>query len=108
MSASRSQGSKHSRRIVHLQQRAKQDLQEIWGYSFRTWGMRQADLYYDALVDGIEGLIDQPEMGMTRDDLRRGYRQLQIHRHLVFYRLTPTRIRVIRVLGVKMDVDRHL
>ncbi len=108
MPESRFQPPKHSRRIVHLQRRAKQDLQEIWGYSFRTWGVRQADLYYDALVDGIEGLIDQPEMGMNRDDLRRGCRQLQVHRHLVFYRLTPTRIRVIRILGVQMDVDRHL
>ena len=108
MPGSKPQVQKRSRRIVHLQQRAKQDLQEIWGYSFRTWGMRQADQYYDTLIDGIEQLIDHPEMGLSREDLRRGYRQLQIHRHLVFYRLTPTRIQVIRVLGVQMDVDHHL
>ena len=108
MPESRSQVRKFARRIVHLQRLAKHDLQEIWGYSFRTWGIKQADQYYDALIDGIERLIDQPEMGMPRDDLRRGYRQLQINRHLIFYRLTPTRIRVIRVLGVQMNVDHHL
>ena len=99
---------KSSNRTVHIQRKAKQDLQEVWEYSFRTWSERQADLYFDQLIDGIEGLVDHPEMGQSRDDLRAGYRQIQVHRHLVFYRLTPTRIRVIRILGVQMDVDRHL
>lgn len=93
---------------IHIQARAKQDLKNIWLYSFKNWGHRQADKYYDELLEGITVIVNNPKIGINRDDIRQGYRQYHINRHMVFYRLTSTRIHVVRVLGDSMDVERHV
>ena len=93
---------------VHIQKRAQQDLKNIWQYSFQNWGQRQADAYYDELKKGMEMILENPKIGIVCDDIRRGYRQYQINHHIVFYRLTPTNIHVVRVLGEKMDMKRYI
>jgi toxin ParE1/3/4 len=95
-------------RKIHIQVRAKQDLKNIWLYSFKNWGPRQADKYYDELLEGLTVIVDNPKIGIARDDIRQGYRQYHVNRHMVFYRFTPTRIHVVRVLGDNMDVERHV
>jgi toxin ParE1/3/4 len=95
-------------RKIHIQARAKQDLKNIWLYSFKNWGHPQADKYYDELIEGITVIVNNPKIGINRDDIRQGYRQYHINRHMVFYRLTPTRINVVRILGDSMDVERHV
>ena len=37
-------------RIIHTQNLAKKDLQAIWLYSFKNWGEKQADKYFDAQI----------------------------------------------------------
>jgi toxin ParE1/3/4 len=95
-------------RKIHIQARAKQDLKNIWLYSFKNWGHHQADKYYDELREGMTVIVNNPKIGIARDDIRQGYRQYHINRHMVFYRLTPTRIHVVRVLGDNMDVESHV
>jgi len=93
---------------VHIRKRAQQDLKNIWRYSFEHWGQRQADTYYDELKKGMEMILENPKIGIACDDIRQGYRQYHINHHLVFYRLTPTNIHVVRVLGENMDMKRHI
>jgi toxin ParE1/3/4 len=88
--------------------RARQDLKDIWRYSFASWGETQADKYLAELGAGIARLRDRPELGKPRDDLRPGYRALRINEHTVHYVLTPSVIRIVRVLHSRMDPDRHL
>ena len=47
-------------------------------------------------------------MGRPRDDLRPGYRALQINHHIAYYIIEPGIIRIIRVLHERMDPDRHI
>lgn len=56
---------------IHRLARAEEDLTEIWRYSFETWGEAQADRYYDALVQGIDLLAKNPDIGTTCDDISR-------------------------------------
>ncbi|NCC85319.1 MAG: type II toxin-antitoxin system RelE/ParE family toxin [Clostridia bacterium] len=88
--------------------RARQDLKDIWRYSFETWGEIQADTYLAELDAGIACLRTNAALGKPRDDLRPGYRSLRINEHMIYYRVTPSVIRVVRVLHVRMDPDRHL
>lgn len=88
--------------------RAREDLKGIWRYSFTEWGEEQADKYLAEIVAGIVLLKEHPEMGKSRDDLRAGYRSLRINQHVVFYLVTPSVIRIVRVLHVRMDPDSHL
>jgi toxin ParE1/3/4 len=88
--------------------RAREDLKEIWRYSFNEWGEAQADKFLAEIVAGIARLKEHPEMGRSRDDLRAGYRSLRINQHVVFYLVTPSVIRIVRVLHLRMDPDSHL
>ena len=49
------------RRIFKTQE-AESDLEEIWLYSFEEWNEEQADKYYDQLIEGINKLLDNPEL----------------------------------------------
>jgi len=86
---------------------ARNDLKEIWSYSFTNWGMEQADTYTNALGQAIDGLIENPEMGKSIDHVRKAYRCYYFKHHLIIYRISSTAINVIRVLGKGMDVKLH-
>ena len=88
--------------------RARNDLRGIWRDTCDKWGDRQADKYLDELNAGIEQLRDNPKLGKLRDALRPGYRSLHVNRHIVYYTLEPSLIRIIRVLYDGMDADRNL
>ena len=84
------------------------DLEEIWLYTFEEWSEEQADVYYDELIDGIEKLIDHPDLGQSRDAIRSGYRSLQVNHHVVYYRQDEDDILIIRVLHERMLPSKHL
>ncbi|MAD38645.1 MAG: hypothetical protein CMO30_15465 [Tistrella sp.] len=56
----------------------------------------------DALVNGIHRRLDQltrhPYSGMLREDIGPGIRHLLAGRYLVFYRVTPKQVEILRVL----------
>lgn len=87
---------------IHLQVKALADLKNILKRSIEQWGLDRAEQYYDDLSDGINSLKENPKLGFARDDIKTGYRQLPIEKHHIFYRLSSTKIRVIRVLHDKM------
>jgi len=87
---------------------AKEDLKGIWRYSFEEWGEAQADKYLSEIEAGIGKLRRNPKLGRPREEVRAGYRSLRINQHIVYYMLTPSVIRVVRVLHARMDPDRHL
>lgn len=57
---------------------------------------------------GIARLKEYPELGKARDDVRPGYRSLRINEHIVYYTVTPSVIRIVRVLHVRMEPEPHL
>lgn len=69
---------------VFLRPRALQDLENIWSYTFDTWGEEQADQYILDLNNGFESLAAHPERGRVCDDIREGYRKYDIGKHITF------------------------
>ena len=49
-------------------------------------------------------LAESPDMGRPCDDIKAGYRQYHIGRHLIFYRQSEAGITVIRILHDRMDI----
>lgn len=92
---------------LHHQIKAKEDLKNIWLYSFKEHGEKQADKYFDELISGMKTIQNNPEIGMPCDYIRLGYRQYQINQHFVFYRLDAKKINIIRILHQKMDMARY-
>ncbi len=57
---------------------------------------------------GISALADNPELGVSRDAVRAGYRAHFINSDAVYYTITPGAIFIVRVLHEGMDPGRHL
>ena len=87
---------------------AELDLIGIWEYSFGHWDASQADKYLDELDKGISALAVNPELGVSRDSVRTGYRALFINNHAVYYTIGQNATIVVRVLHEGMDPGRHL
>ncbi len=47
-------------------------------------------------------------MGISRSDIRKNYRSIQINHHVIFYRYDNSVIEVIRLLHERMLLERHL
>lgn len=95
-------------RKIHQQTKAKIDLKKIWKYSFKKHGENQADKYFDELELGFQSIEENPHIGVACDYIRSGYRQLEVNEHYIFYRLSNTKIHIIRVLHKKMKLKKHI
>jgi toxin ParE1/3/4 len=85
-------------RPIRLTTSAKTDLIEIWLNVSEYQSDEIADQLIDQLTSVYEKLATFPEMGRSRDDFFPGYRTVIANQYLIFYRLTPDEIEIIRVL----------
>jgi toxin ParE1/3/4 len=56
----------------------------------------------------IQGLLEFPNMGVSYEHIRAGYRALHVKHHRVFYLQKKQTLQIIRVLHEVMDVRSHL
>jgi toxin ParE1/3/4 len=86
---------------------ALEDAQAIWVYSFKHWGESQANAYLQGLDSTIRELAFTPNKGVDIDFLRKGYQRFRYKSHVIVYRCTKTRLEILRILHVRMDIARH-
>ena len=87
---------------------ATRDLEGIWLYTLKEWGIEQAHRYTDELTAAIDQLANNPKLGASCDYIRKGYRCSRVGRHAIYFRITDYGIAVIRVLHDRMDAPRRL
>ena len=87
---------------------AEHDLENIWDYTRRQWGVKQADRYIDNLEAAFAKLADSPKVAPACDHIRPGYRRRSVERHMVYFRITAYGIAIIRILHDRVDAPRHL
>jgi len=86
---------------------ARDDLEEIWLFTYEEWGLEQADKYLDSLFSRFEWLSCNPYAGKDREDIKSGYYCFPEGMDLVFYTMTETGIDIIGVPHQNMDVVSH-
>jgi toxin ParE1/3/4 len=91
-----------------LSPHAHTDLDEIWDYTVKHWGVEQAELYVRQLETAIKSVAAEPGLGRSCDEIRAGYKKYTAGSHVLFFRQTNTGIDVVRILHRHMDSDRHL
>jgi toxin ParE1/3/4 len=90
---------------VTLRPAARADLLAIARYTELRWGTRQR---YLAIFDQcFRELAVDPQRGWRRDGIRAGYRSIRVGKHILFYRVTPEGVDVVRILHERMDIPRH-
>jgi toxin ParE1/3/4 len=87
---------------------AKQDLEEIWQYTFQQWSPVQADNYAGDLLSACEGLVKGEKIGLNADEIRTGYRKYFCGLHTLYYKISGEYVDVIRILHQSRDVDTLL
>ena len=92
-----------------ISKQAIEDLNAIWIYTLRKWSKKQADRYYDLIIEEIEFIADNYLIGKPSEQTRKNYRVTKIKSHLIFYRKFENEIvEIVRILHQRMDVKKRL
>jgi len=92
-----------------LSQKAKDDIADIWEYTYERWSEEQADKYFLLLHEGFEVLSSNPKIGLVKREVDDSLFEFTIHKHQVFYRiLGTTTIRIVRIFHERMDMNQQL
>ncbi len=92
-----------------VSEKANQDIEKIWLYTFENWSLEQADRYYNLILDEIEFISENFESGKSVDHIKNGYRASTVKSHIIFYKKSRRNIvEIIRVLHQKMDIENRI
>lgn len=87
---------------------AQVDLDGIFDYTAREWGLAQAVCYTRLLEAACAGLAEAPSQGQDCSHIRPGYRRRAAEHHCIYYRITDYGIAVVRILHERMLPSLHL
>jgi len=92
-----------------ISKKATDDLEQIWLYTYFHWSENQADNYYNLLIEKIEFIAQNVNIGRKIDYVKKGYRCFFAEQHIIFYTISAKNtINVIRILHQKMDIPSRL
>jgi len=86
---------------------AERDLEKVWEFTYREWGLEQAEQYTDVLTTACQTLAESPNSAPVCDHIRKGYRRRSVHPHVIYFRIMSYGVAVIRVVHDRMEA-RHL
>lgn len=84
-----------------LSSEAQDDIEDIYDYSQLTWGSDQAERYRSHLYEGLDTLVNFPELGKSLHDSALALRVLRIEQHNAYYLVAEDRVRVLRIMHVR-------
>jgi len=84
---------------------AEQDLLSIWSYGANEWSPDVADEHERILWRACERLLDNPELGRSRNELIAGLRSILVDPHTVFYQVSKHTIEIVRVVHQREDIE---
>ena len=88
--------------------KAEQDLEEIYEYTFLTWGSAQAEKYQDELFDCMTTISQSHQLGSVYHHIEGNYRKFNVNRHLIFYKVEREQCIITRVLHESIDLKHNL
>ena len=92
-----------------LSKEAKNDLRSIAIFTENRWGRTQRNLYIKQLDEAFLMLAQSPDLGISCDYIRNGYKKFPQGSHIIFYKhSTSANILVVRILHKSMDYDSRL
>lgn len=88
--------------------KAIQDLSGIWKYTFLTWSEKQADKYYNDIIENCTEISKNPEAGKKYFEIHSELLGYHVHKHIIFYRMiSTTEIEITRILHERMDLKNN-
>ena len=92
-----------------LTKKAIDDLNGIWNYTVDNWSERQADKYYNMLIDSCQNIADDPDLGKSYEEITPELFGLKVNRHIIFYRILADKpVEITRILHEQMDLKNRI
>ena len=93
----------------HFTNKAVDDLSDIWNYTFDAWSERQADLYFEMLIEFCQAIADNPSIGKNYDGIAENLYGLPANKHVIFYKVISDReVEIVRILHGRMDLKNRI
>lgn len=86
----------------------RSDIKSIRRYTRKKWGAQKAAEYVLQIHKKLEMIRRRPLAGVPRPNAAKSYRAVIVGSHIIFYRLEPDMLEVVRVLHQRMDAQKHL
>ena len=92
----------------HLSKLALNDLDSIWAYTCEKWSIKQANEYYNEILDVINLICDNPQIGKSIQEVKQNHRSRIVRSHMIIYKIENNHIYIDRILHQNMDVENKL
>jgi len=93
---------------LRLTPKARADLDAIWDYTVKHWGVEQTEAYLLSLGETMKLLANQPGFGRNIDDIREGCSKFPAASHILIFSSQTDIVEIVRILHKSMDVEKHL
>ena len=92
-----------------LSNKAVEDLSSIWNYTFDAWSEKQADKYYNLLLDSCQELAGAKISGKHYPEIDKEIFGFRIGQHIIFFRfIKKDNIEIVRILHTRMDLKNRI
>jgi toxin ParE1/3/4 len=92
-----------------LSNKAVEDLSDIWDYTYEAWSEKQADKYYNLLIDSCDEISESSKIGKNYDEIDENIFGYKVGHHIIFYQmLKADEIEVVRILHESMDLKNRI
>ncbi|KKY78948.1 plasmid stabilization protein ParE [Enterobacter cloacae] len=91
---------------IELTPKAEEDLEAIWVYSFRQFGIVQADAYIGRITE-VFNVLAMHDIGLHRPELGEDICSLPVEQHMIYFLSSHSVVTVIRILSHSQDTARH-
>ena len=89
--------------------KAKEDLSDIWNFTFDTWSENQADKYYQEILDKCDEISENPNDGKRYEGVWNSVKGISVNKHIIFYKeISSELIEIVRILHQRMDLKSRL
>ncbi|GAC18145.1 type II toxin-antitoxin system RelE/ParE family toxin [Paraglaciecola arctica] len=86
---------------------ARNDLADISKYTTQNWRAKQTKGYLLSLKEDIWSLLQLPLKGVARPELIADLKSFPTSNHVIFYRITQSKVEIVRVLHKRQDPQLH-
>ena len=94
---------------ISFRQKANEDLNNIWDYTYKNWSENQADKYYGVLKFACQKIGVNPELGKVYNGISKNLFGYKSGKHIIFYcSISVNEIEVVRILHERMDLKNKL
>lgn len=91
-----------------LSKAADADLEDIFDYTLKEFGLDQAVSYVSGFDDTFNMIAENLEIGRERKEIRGDLRSFSKDKHVIFYRILSDHIRIVRILHGSRDLPKFL